>query len=91
MGVEADACNPLVNEPRVLSCRDAPSRTPADDEHKFAGPFFDGPYVIVDRLTSLSDIVDTGSSRAAFCPFGGNVPEGGMKPLAIIISFDVGK
>src|ERR1700730_12760094 len=53
MRVEADACNSLGNEPRVLSRRDARSRPTSADEHKFAGLFGSGSQVIVDRLTGL--------------------------------------
>jgi hypothetical protein len=33
--------------------------------------------------------VDTGLSGLALCLFWGDIPEGGMKPLTIVISFDV--
>ena len=35
------------------------------------------------------DLVDTGLSGLALCLFGGDIPEGGMEPLAIVVSFDV--
>src|SRR5579885_1923542 len=38
-----------------------------------------------------SDFVDTGSSGLAFCMSGGDIAEGGMKPLTIVISFDAGE
>src|ERR1700730_15195107 len=53
MRIEADACNPLGNEPRVLSRGDAPSRTAAAGIHKFAGLFGGGPHVVVDSLAGL--------------------------------------
>jgi hypothetical protein len=37
------------------------------------------------------DLVDTGSSGLALCLFGADVPEGGMKPLTVVISLDVGE
>src|SRR5256886_6937165 len=38
-----------------------------------------------------SDLVDIGLSGLAFCLFGGDIPESGMKPLTIVVSFDVGE
>ena len=35
--------------------------------------------------------MDTGSSGAALCLIGNDIPEGRMKPLTIVVSFDVGK
>jgi hypothetical protein len=35
--------------------------------------------------------VDTGLSGLALRLFGGDVPEGGMEPLTIVVSFDVGE
>ena len=35
------------------------------------------------------DLVDTGLSGLALCLFGGDIPEGGMEPLTIVVSFDV--
>jgi hypothetical protein len=40
-------------------------------------------------LSPSSDFVDTGSSGLVLCLFGCDIPEGRMKPLAIVISFDV--
>ena len=37
------------------------------------------------------DLVDTGLSGLALCLFGGDIPEGGMEPLTIVVSFDVGE
>jgi hypothetical protein len=33
--------------------------------------------------------VDTGLSGSAFCLFGRDIPENGMEPLTIVVSFDV--
>ena len=33
--------------------------------------------------------MDTGLSGVAFCLFGGDIPESGMEPLTIVVSFDV--
>jgi hypothetical protein len=35
--------------------------------------------------------VDTGSSDLALCLFGRDIPEGGMKPLTIVVYFDIGE
>jgi hypothetical protein len=35
--------------------------------------------------------VDTGLSGLAFRLFGGDIPESGMEPLTIVVSFDVGE
>src|SRR2546430_6264142 len=37
------------------------------------------------------DLVDIGLSGLALCLFGGVIPESGMKPLTIVVSFDVGE
>src|SRR6202035_5123630 len=37
------------------------------------------------------DLVDTGLSGLALCLFGGDIPEGRMEPLTIVVSFDVGE
>jgi hypothetical protein len=39
----------------------------------------------------MRDLVDTGLYGLALCLFGGDIPEGGMEPLTIVISFDVGE
>jgi hypothetical protein len=36
-------------------------------------------------------LADTGLSGLALCLFGGDIPEGGMEPLTIVVSFDVGE
>src|SRR5450631_1263465 len=51
--VQADACNPLGNEPCVLSRRDAPSRTAPAGEHEFARLLGSRSHIIVDRLAGL--------------------------------------
>jgi hypothetical protein len=35
--------------------------------------------------------VNTGLSNLALCLFGGDISEGGMRPLMIIVSFDIGE
>src|ERR1700730_3003868 len=37
------------------------------------------------------DLADTGLSGLALCLFGGDIPEGGMEPLTIVVSYDVGE
>ena len=40
-------------------------------------------------LSPSSDFVDTGSSGLVLCLFGCDIPEGRIKPLAIVISFNL--
>jgi hypothetical protein len=51
--VQADACNQIESEPRVLSPRDAPSRARAAGEHEFTGLLGGGSYVIINSLSGL--------------------------------------
>jgi hypothetical protein len=36
-------------------------------------------------------LVDSGLSGLALCLFGGHIPEGGIEPLTIVVSFDAGE
>jgi hypothetical protein len=49
------------------------------------------PISNIRSLRHSCDFVDTGLGGLALCLFGGDVPEGRMEPLTIVVSFDGGE
>jgi hypothetical protein len=40
---------------------------------------------------TFRDLLDTGLGGLALCLFRGDIPHGGMEPLTVVVSFDVGE